>query len=75
MLSAGIAQAGYGRNEMYPCINDQTDYGLAVAGIAEPACSRAGRATIPGTLRGHRGRRHAAGGGNRFQLTCTGWQA
>ena len=33
MLSAGIAQAGYGRNEMYPCINDQTDYGLAVAGI------------------------------------------
>ena len=33
VLSAGIAQAGYGRNEMYPCINDQTDYGLAVAGI------------------------------------------
>ena len=27
------AQPGFGRNEMYPCINDQVDYGIAVAGI------------------------------------------
>eukprot|EP00666_Eupelagonemidae_sp_cell4sb_P016478 gene16478-3973_t len=30
------AQAGFGKNEMYPCINDQVDYGLAVTGVATP---------------------------------------
>eukprot|EP00040_Diaphanoeca_grandis_P024980 m.137984 g.137984 ORF g.137984 m.137984 type:complete len:353 (-) comp29965_c0_seq1:60-1118(-) len=27
------AQPGFGKNEMYPCINDQTDYGIAINGI------------------------------------------
>lgn len=27
------AQAGFGKNEMYPCIYDQVDYGLAVTGL------------------------------------------
>ena len=27
------AQPGYGRNEMYPCINDQVDYGVAITGV------------------------------------------
>jgi hypothetical protein len=27
------AQPGFGRNEMYPCIYDQVDYGLAVTGL------------------------------------------
>eukprot|EP00037_Helgoeca_nana_P015251 m.142598 g.142598 ORF g.142598 m.142598 type:complete len:369 (-) comp22933_c0_seq1:61-1167(-) len=27
------AQDGFGKNEMYPCINDQVDYGLAINGI------------------------------------------
>lgn len=31
-----IAQAGYGKNEMYPCIYDQVDYGLAVTGLYIP---------------------------------------
>lgn len=31
--NCAIAQPGYGRNEMYPCINDQVDYGLAITGI------------------------------------------
>lgn len=31
--NCATAQAGYGRNEMYPCINDQTDYGIAIMGI------------------------------------------
>jgi hypothetical protein len=28
------AQAGFGKNEMYPCIDEQVTYGLAVTGIA-----------------------------------------
>ena len=27
------AQPGFGRNEMYPCINDETDYGIAITGL------------------------------------------
>lgn len=27
------AQPGFGRNEMYPCINDKVDYGVAINGI------------------------------------------
>lgn len=29
-----MAQAGQGLNEMYPCIYDQVDYGLAITGLA-----------------------------------------
>jgi hypothetical protein len=32
--NCGKAQLGIGRNEMYPCIYDQVDYGLAITGIA-----------------------------------------
>lgn len=28
------AQAGFGKNEMYPCIDEQVTYGLAVTGLA-----------------------------------------
>lgn len=31
--NCAVAQAGFGRNEMYPCINDQTDYGIAIMGV------------------------------------------
>jgi len=30
--NCAVAQPGYGRNEMYPCINDQVDYGIAIMG-------------------------------------------
>ena len=29
--NCAVAQPGYGRNEMYPCINDQVDYGMSPA--------------------------------------------
>merc|ERR550514_2713527 len=28
------AQAGFGKNEMYPCIDEQVTYGLAITGLA-----------------------------------------
>lgn len=30
------AQAGWGKNEMYPCFNDQKNYGAAITGIVDP---------------------------------------